>query len=128
MRALPKPVGRMQRKGEMIAMVAIAVLIAVGGRQLLVLLGHYKTWGAVLAAALVFVAVRELRGAYDPARPDARVEVTKAGAYFVAALLTLIAVLVPQRWAFGSCIVAAEIAVVFDIITLAARGRAVGGN
>jgi hypothetical protein len=120
--------GRMQRKGEMLAMGAIAVLIAVGGRQLLVTLGHYKTWGALLAAALVFVAVRELRTAYDPAAPDARVEVTKAGAYFIAALLTLIAVLVPQRWAFGSCIVAAEIAVVFDLITLAARSRTAGGN
>jgi len=118
----------MQRKGEMIAMIVIAVLIAVGGRQLLITLGHYKTWGAVLAAALVFVAVRELRTAYDPSAPDARVEVTKAGAYFVAALLTLIAVLVPQRWAFGSCIVSVEIALVFDIITLAARMRTAGGN
>jgi predicted NBD/HSP70 family sugar kinase len=118
----------MQRTGEMIAMGVIAVLIAVGGRQLLGLLGHDKTWGALIAAALVFVAVRQLRNAYDPALPEARVEVTRAGAYFVAALLTLIAVLVPQRWAFGSCIVAAEIAIVFDIITLAARSRAAGGN
>jgi hypothetical protein len=118
----------MQRKGEMIAMGAIAVLIAIGGRQLLVTLGHYKTWGALLAALLVFLAVRELRTAYDPTAPDARVEVTKAGAYFCAAILALWAIVAPARWVFGSCIVAAEIAVVFDIITLAARSRAAGGN
>ena len=106
----------------------IAALIAVGGRQLLVTLGHNKTWGAVLAAALVFVAVRELRSAYDPAAPDVRVEVTKAGAYFCAALLALWAVLFPARWVFGSCIVAAEVAIVFDIITLAARSRIAGGH
>ncbi len=112
----------------MIAMGAIALLIAIGGRQLLVMLGHYKTWGALLAAALVFIAVRELRAAYDPASPDVRVEVTKAGAYFCAAVLALWAVLAPARWVFGSCIVAAEVAVVFDLITLAARSRTAGGN
>jgi hypothetical protein len=37
-------------------------------------------------------------------------------------------VLVPARWVFGSCIVAAEIALVFDLITLAAPQRAAGGN
>jgi predicted NBD/HSP70 family sugar kinase len=118
----------MQRKGEMIALGAIAVMIAIGGRQLLATLGHYKTWGALLAALLVFLAVRELRAAYDPAAPEARVEVTRTGAYFCAAILTLWAVLAPARWVIGSCIAAAEIAVVFDIITLAARSRTAGGN
>jgi hypothetical protein len=42
--------------------------------------------------------------------------------------LVLAAVLIPARWAFGACIAAAEIAVVFDIITLAARGRTAGGT
>ena len=36
--------------------------------------------------------------------------------------------LLPARWVFGSCIVAAEIALVFDLITLAAPRRAAGGN
>jgi hypothetical protein len=118
----------MQRKGEVIALCAIAVLIAVGGRQLLVTLGHNKAWGAVIAAGLIFITLRELRTSYNPAAPEARVEVTKAGAYFCAALLVLAAVLIPARWAFGACIAAAEIAVVFDIITLAARGRTAGGT
>jgi hypothetical protein len=43
-------------------------------------------------------------------------------------LLALWAILAPARWVFGSCIVAAEIAVVFDLITVVARGRVAGGN
>jgi len=118
----------MQRKGEMIAMGAIAVLIAIGGRSLLVTLGQYKLWGVVLGAALVFLAVSELRRAYDPTAPEARIEVTKAGAYFIAAVLVLWAILDPARWVYGSCIAAAEIAVVFDLITLVARNRTAGGT
>jgi hypothetical protein len=118
----------MQRKGELIAMGAIAVLVAIGGRTLLVSLGHEKVWGALLGVALIALAVRELRAAYDPAAVDARVEVTKAGAYLIAAVLVLWAILAPARWVFGSCIVAAEVAIVFDIITLAARSRTAGGT
>jgi hypothetical protein len=118
----------MQRKGEVIAMGVIAVLIAIGGHNLLVSLGQNKGWGALFGIALIVLAVRELRTAYDPAQPDARVEVTKAGAYLVAALLVLWAILFPARWVFGSCIVAAEVALVFDIITQLARSRAAGGT
>jgi hypothetical protein len=118
----------MQRKGELIALGAIAVLIAIGGRTLLVSLGSNKIGGALVGVALIALALRDLRAAYDPAALDARVEVTKAGAYLIAAVLVLWAILAPARWVFGSCIVAAEVAVVFDIITLAARSRAVGGN
>ena len=112
----------------MIAMGVIAVLIAIGGHNLLVTLGHYKVWGALLGVALIVLAVRELRAAYDPAAVDARVEVTKAGAYLIAAVLVLWAILFPARWVFGSCIVAVEVAIVFDIITLAARSRIAGGT
>jgi hypothetical protein len=112
----------------MVALCAIAVLIAIGGRQLLVALGHNKYLGIVLGVGLVVIAVRELRRAYNPTAPDARVEVTKAGAYACAAALALWAILAPARWVFGSCIVAAECAIVFDIITLAARMRSTAGG
>ena len=112
----------------MVAMGVMAVLIAIGGRALLVTLGHYRMWGALIALAVIFLAVRELRSAYDPSLPDARIEVTKAVAYFCAAVFLLWAIVAPARWVFGSCIVAAEVAVVFDLITLAARSRTAGGN
>jgi hypothetical protein len=117
----------MQRTGELIVMGAIALMIAVGGRQLLVTLGHTKTWGALLGALLIVVALRQLRAAYDPASPDVRRDVTRASAYLCAAILALWAILWPARWVFGSCIAAAEIAIVFDIITLAAQRRTAGG-
>ena len=113
---------------EIVALAAIAVLVAFGGHNLLVMLGQHKPWGWLIAAGLVYLAVNGVKAVYDPASPEARANVTKAGAYLVAAVLTLWAVLLPARWVYGSCIVAAEIALVFDLITLAAPRRAAGGN
>jgi hypothetical protein len=44
-----------------------------------------------------------------------------------AAILALLAVLAPAKWVFGSCIAAAEVALVFDMITIVARGRVARG-
>ncbi len=109
-------------------MAFIALLVAVGGKQLLFALGENKVLGAIIGAGLVIVAFGSLRRSYDPADPDARMNVTKAGAYFCAAALTLWAIVAPARWVYGSCIVAAEAALVFDIITVAARKRVAGGQ
>jgi hypothetical protein len=113
---------------EIVGLALIAVLVAAGGHNLLVILGQHKPWGWLIAAGGVYLAVNGIRAVYDPASPQARADVTKAGAYLVAAILALWAVLLPARWVFGSCIAAAEIALVFDLITLAAPGRAAGGN
>jgi hypothetical protein len=110
---------------EIAALAVIAVLVAFGGHNVLVMLGQHKPWGWLIAAGLVYLAVNGVRSAM---RTDARVDVTKAGAYLCAAVLALWAVLLPARWVFGSCIAAAEIALVFDVITLAAPRRAPGGN
>ena len=116
------------RKVEIAAIAVIAILVALGGRLVIETLGAHKPWGWMIAAGLVYVAVRGVRGAYDPSSPDARVNVTKAGAYLCAAALFLWAVLLPARWVYGSCIVAAEAALVFDLITIAAPRRAGGGT
>lgn len=113
---------------EIAALAVIAVLVGAGGPALLATLSQHKPWGWLIAAGLVFLAVRMVRTAYDPENPSARVEVTKAGTYLCAAVLTLWAVLLPARWVYGSCIVAAEISLVFDIVTLAAPRGAAGGN
>lgn len=113
---------------EIAALAVIAVLVALGGHNVLVMLGQHKPFGWMIAAGLVYLAVNGVRTAYDPARPEARINVSKAGAYLCAAILALWAVLLPARWVFGSCIVAAEIALVFDLITLVAPQRAPGGN
>jgi hypothetical protein len=113
---------------EIAALAVIAVLVAMGGHNVLVMLGQHKPFGWLIAAGLVYLAVNGVKSAYDPARPEARVQVTKAGAYLCAAVLALWAVLLPARWVFGSCIAATEIALVFDLITLAAPRPAAGGN
>jgi len=113
---------------EIAALAVIAVLVGAGGHLVLATLAQHKPWGWLIAAGLVYLAVHGLRAAYDPASPEARVNVAKAGAYLCAAVLALWAVLLPARWVYGSCIVAAEIALVVDLVTLAAPGRAAGGN
>jgi hypothetical protein len=52
---------------------------------------------------------------------DARLVITKYVAYLVAAFLVLADVLYPAKWLPGSCIAAAELALVFDMIAIATR-------
>jgi len=116
------------RVGELLAMVAIIVLVAAGGPTLLVALGHVKVLGALVTAGALVAALVALRNAYDPADPSARINVTRAGAYACAAAFALWAVLAPARWNFGACIVSAEVALVFDLIATAVRGRFAKGT
>lgn len=106
-------------------MAVIAVLVAMGGHNVLVMLGAHKPWGWLIMAGFLYLAVRGVRTAMPSL---SRSEVTKAGAYLCAAILALWAVLLPARWVFGSAIVAVEIALVFDCITLAAPQKAPGEN
>lgn len=106
----------------------IAILIAIGGQRVLFMLGQNKPFGWLIAAGLVFLAARNAKAAYDPTSPDARANVTKAGAYLCTALLALVAALFPARWAFGACIVAAEVSLIFDLITIVAPRRVTGGQ
>jgi hypothetical protein len=128
--ALPKRTGRMKRGRtvEIVMIAVIAILVAIGGQRVLVVLNQHKPWGWLIAAGLVYLAVMNARSAYDPTSPDARANVTKAGAYLCAAALALWAVILPARWVFGSCIVATEVALVFDLITMLAPRRVPGGN
>jgi hypothetical protein len=116
------------RIGEILAMAAIVVLIALGGPALLVQLGHMKLLGALIMAGALIAALNALRTAYDPADPNARANASRAGAYVAAAGFALWAVLAPARWNFGACIVSAEVALVFDLIATLARWRVAKGN
>jgi hypothetical protein len=113
---------------EILAIVLIAILVASGGRLVLYTMGHYKLWGIAASAGFLYLALRGLKTAYDPSNPDARVNVTKAGAYVCAAALVLWAVAAPAPWVYGSCIVAVEVALVFDLINIVAQSRVRGGN
>lgn len=116
------------RTAEIWTLAVIALLVAVGGKGVLFTLSQHRLPGAIIAAGIVLVALNALRSSYNVSDPDLRLNVTKSGAYFCAAVLALWAVLGPAKWVFGACIVAAEAALVFDIISLAARRRAIGGS
>ncbi len=110
------------RVAEIAWLAVIAALVALGGFSVLRLLAHNRLLGLLLVAAAVFAGVMAIRRTYDPARPEARRDVTKAAAYCCAALLAVIPVATGKHE--GIAIVAAEVALVFDIITIAARPRA----
>jgi hypothetical protein len=116
------------RVAEIAWMTVIAVLVAAGGNVLLALLAAQRIFGAVLLAALVVAAFLGLRRAFIVNAPSARIDVTKAAAYLVAAALAFVAIALHQRWAIGACIVAAEAAIAFDIVTIAARGKVGNGD
>ncbi len=112
---------------EIVSLAVIAVLVAVGGK---IVLGNLATHRAAAAVTIVIViagAAFGLRRTYRAAGDDTRVVITKYVAYLVAALLALWNVLAPAKWIPGSCIAAAEVALVFDIITIWARKNVAGG-
>ena len=108
---------------EILWLIVIAVLLAAGGPLVFAGLALHRLLGSVVLACAVVLAVIAIRRAYDPHSPTVRADVTRQVAYCVAAVLGLVAVAGKQHWAIGSCIAAAEIAIVFDIITIVARTR-----
>jgi hypothetical protein len=106
---------------EIAWMVVIAVLVAAGGNIVLGLLAEHRAFAVVALGVVVALAFLALRRAFVANAPSARLDVTKASAYFVAAILAFVAIGLHVHWAIGACIVAAEAALVFDIVTIAAR-------
>lgn len=114
------------RVAEIAWLCAIALLIAAGAAPLLGFLAANRVAGTLLAVLGIAASAVAIRRAYVPDSPTVRVDVTKAVAYCVAAVLALVTVDGGPHWAIRACITAAEAAVVFDIITIAARPRAAG--
>lgn len=119
---------RSTRYTEIGLIAAIALLVAIGGRVLLANLQQYKIAAALVIAMLILATLANVRRAYVGDPLQMRVGVTKHLAYLAAAVLALVAILAPAKWVYGSTIAAMEVALVFDIITLAARPAAGGGR
>ena len=115
------------RLPEIILLLVIAILIAIGAQPVLHALAANRIVGTVLLGCALLAAVLAIRRAYDPESPTVRADVTKGVAYCVAAAFALVTIDWNPHWAIRACITAAEVAVVFDIITIAARPRAAGG-
>jgi len=106
---------------EIAWMVVIAAIVALGGNVVLGLLAEHRWFAVVALGVAVVLAFLAMRRAFVANAPTARLDVTKAAAYFVAALLAFVAIGLHVHWAIGACIAAAEAALVFDIVTIAAR-------
>lgn len=112
------------RLPEIAWLVVIALLIAVGASPVLRLLAQNRLAGTIVLAVVILGSVVAIRRAYIPSSPTVRADVTKAVAYCVAAVLALVTVAWNPHWAIRACIMAAEVAVLFDVMTIATRPRA----
>jgi hypothetical protein len=113
---------------EIAALAAIALIVAVGGKLVLANLATHRAFAALAIAAIIIGAALALRRTYRVPSDETRIVITKYVAYLVAAMLALWDVLAPAKWIPGSCIAAVEVALIFDIITIWARGNVAGGT
>ncbi|MDP9106497.1 MAG: hypothetical protein M3N49_11270 [Candidatus Eremiobacteraeota bacterium] len=113
------------RVAEIAWLVVIAIIVALGGNVVLAMLAQHRAFAGVLLLVVVSAAFFALRRAFVANTATARADVTKAGTYFVAAILAFVAIGLHVHWAIGACIAAIETALVFEIITIVARMRAV---
>ncbi len=116
------------RLAEIAWMTAIAVLVALGGNVVLASLDVHRGFAAVVLGAAVVLALLGVRRTIASNAPTARRDVTKAGTYLIAALLGFTAIVLHVHWAIGATIAALEAAIVFDIVTIAARPRPLAGE
>jgi hypothetical protein len=113
---------------EIGALLVIAILVGAGGKLVLANLATHRAIAAIAIAVLIAGAALALRRTYRVRGDDTRIVITKYVAYLVAAILAFFDVLTPAKWIPGSCIAAVEVALVFDMITIWARDRPVGGT
>ena len=116
------------RVAEMVWLIVLAILIAAGGNIVLGLLAQHRAFAEVLLLIVAIAAFFGLRRAFVANTATARADVTKAATYFAAAILAFVAIGLHVHWAIGACITAIEAAIVFDIITIAARLRSARGE
>jgi hypothetical protein len=116
------------RVAEMVWLIVLAILVAAGGNIVLALLAQHRILAEVLLLAVAIAAFFGLRRAFVANAATARADVTKAAAYFAAAILAFVAIGLHVHWAIGACIAAIEAAIVFDVITIVARLRSAPGE
>jgi hypothetical protein len=108
---------------EIVWLAVIAVLVAAGTPLVLHVLAQNRVVGTALLVLVIVGTIVMIRRAYLPDSPTVRADVTKAVAYCAAAILALITVDWNPHWAIRACITAAEVAIIFDIITVINRPR-----
>ena len=111
------------RTAEILGLAVIALLVLFGGRILIHALAAFRIPAALLIGVALVAGFVGARRTYAAAPAAARVTITRTTAYLVGGALALWEILWPAKWLPGSCIAAFEVALVFDIIIVAARVR-----
>jgi len=109
------------RVAEIAWLTVIAILVAAGGNIVLELLARNRLFAVLVLGVAAVAAFLNLRRAFAANRETARVEVSVAATYLAAAILAFVAAGLHVHWAIGATIAAAEAALVFDIVSVAAR-------
>jgi hypothetical protein len=112
------------RLPEIAWLVVIAVLIALGAVPVLHFLAAHELLGTLMLLVAIGASIVTIRRAYDPSSPTVRADVTKGVAYCIAAVLALVTIVWNPHWAIRACITAIEVAIIFDIVTIAKRPAA----
>ena len=119
----PSKAVKESRVAEIVWLAVIAILVAAGGNIVLGLLDRNRLFAVLVLGLVVVAAFLNLRRAFTANRTTARVEVSIAATYLVAALLAFVAIGLHVHWAIGATIAAAEAALIFDIVSVAARAK-----
>jgi hypothetical protein len=109
------------RAAEIGWLIVLIVLVALGGSYVLRALAVRRLVGSFVLLLAIAATIVAIRRAYVPSSPTVRVDVTKATAYCCSAILAFIAVAAEQHWAIGSCIIATEVSLAFDLVTVVAQ-------
>ena len=124
----PSKAVKESRAAEIAWLTVIAILVAAGGNVVLGLLARNRLFAVLVLGLAVVAAFLNLRRAFTANRETARADVSIAATYFVAAVLAFVASWVHVHWAIGATIAAAEAALVFDIVSVAARNKSERGD
>ncbi len=124
----PSKAVKESRVAEIAWLTVIAILVAAGGNVVLGLLARNRLFAVLVLGLAVVAAFLNLRRAFMANRETARAEVSIAATYFAAAVLAFVAIGLHVHWAIGATIAAAEAALVFDIVSVAARRPVQHGN
>jgi hypothetical protein len=120
-RSEDRPVVKGSRAAEIGWLLVLIVLVALGGTFVLHALAMRRLVGSIVLLLAIAGTVVAIRRAYNPGSPTVRVDVTKAVAYCCSAVLAFVAIAAKQHWAIGSCIIATEVALAFDLVTVVAQ-------
>jgi hypothetical protein len=102
---------------EGLALAAIGIALALGGRALLAELHRFEAAALTLLGLGILALSISMRRVFGARRGGERLAITLRAAYMTSLFLAIAAVMLPSRATTGAAIAMVEIAIVFDLFT-----------